>query len=70
MCVDVVCVTGMPNNVLVWLIEPGMALVDQSLFCDGELTSRGMIEVMQAVTAQEVEAAAAAERQTFRAVAG
>lgn len=70
MCVDVVCVTGMPNNVLVWVIEPDTALVDQSLFCDGELTERGMILVTRAVTAQMAEAAAATERQYIHAVAG
>lgn len=70
MCVDVVCVAGMPNNVLVWVTEPETVLVDQSLFHDGELTERGMIQVTRAVTAQMVEVAATTERQYIHAVAG
>lgn len=73
MCVHMVCVTGMPNDVLVWVDGRGpqtLVLVDESLFRGGELTSDGMIEVNRALTEQQARALFLRERPPLRAVAG
>jgi len=73
MYVQMVRVTGMPNNVLVWVADEGpqaVVYVDKSLYEGDDLTSDGMIRVKRAACEQRALVEIQHNRPVLYAVAG
>jgi len=71
--VQLVCVTGMPNGVLVWVDRDGpetVVYVDKSLYEGDKLTRDGMIRVSRATSEQCALADLRRARPMLYAVAG
>ena len=76
MCVHVLCVSGMPNQVLVWVTAHGahtLVYVDKSLYLGGKLTDWGRSKIDEALYAYaqaSLNSAQTCTRPPLVAVAG